>query len=208
MTPEEIRRVHEATQEAGIPLHLDGARIFNAATALGVSVRAFAEEVDTIQFCLSKGLCAPVGSILAGSEAFIQRARRMRKRLGGAMRQAGVLAAAGLVALLEMPSRLHEDHANCRFLADNLSRMNAFGIDAKRAQTNILVASTEKLGIGAQEFARRLSERGVLITVYGPTTIRFVTHHDVTREDVEIAAAATLALADELLSARSAMAAG
>lgn len=207
ITPDEMHDIHELTQEAGIPLHLDGARIFNAATALGVPVRSIADEVDSVQFCLSKGLCAPVGSLLAGSDAFIQRARRMRKRLGGAMRQAGVLAAAGLVALLEMPARLHEDHANCRFLAETLSRIDAFGIDVRRVATNILVVATDKLGIGAQEFARRMSERGVLLTVYGPTTVRFVTHHDVTREDVRLAAAATLELADELLSASSALAA-
>lgn len=199
MTPEEIARVYAITQEAGIALHLDGARLFNAAVALRVSVKDFACHVDSVQFCLSKGLCAPVGSLLAGSEAFIARARRARKRLGGSMRQAGVLAAAGLIALTEMPNRLEEDHANARHLARALASVEALRVRSESVVTNIVLARTEELGVDAAEFAKRLAERGVLVAVYGPTTIRFVTHHDVTREDVERAAVVTLELCEELL---------
>jgi len=202
MTPEEIASLHAVTQSAGIALHLDGARIFNAAVALGVSVLDIARHVDSVQFCLSKGLCAPVGSLLAGSAEFIARARRARKRLGGSMRQAGVVAAAGLVALTEMPARLAEDHANARHLAKMLSTVEALRVQPDAVVTNIVIARTDELSIGAAEFAKRLAERGVLVAVYGPTTLRFVTHHDVTREDVERAALLTLELCDELLRAR------
>jgi threonine aldolase len=204
MTPEEIERIHAVTQCADVRLHLDGARIFNAAVALGVSVRDIARHVDTVQFCLSKGLCAPVGSLLAGSEEFVARARRARKRLGGSMRQAGVLAAAGLIALTEMPSRLAEDHANARYLAKTLASVEALNVEPEAVATNIVIARTVELGIGAAEFAKRLAERGILVAVYGPATIRFVTHNDVTRVDVERAAAATLELCEELLRNRPA----
>ncbi|GIX07396.1 MAG: threonine aldolase [Candidatus Poribacteria bacterium] len=203
ITPEEIAAVHAVTQEAGVPLHLDGARIFNAAVALGIHVREIARHVETLSFCLSKGLGAPVGSLLAGPAVFIDRARRVRRRLGGAMRQAGVLAAAGLIALTEMPKRLHEDHENARLLARRLAEIPELGVQPERVQTNILVVRTERLGISAEEVAARLRERGVLVTVYGPTTIRFVTHHDVSREQVLLAAERAVALFRELLSSRS-----
>jgi threonine aldolase len=198
LVPEEIAAIHEATSAAGIPLHLDGARVFNAATCLGVPVTEITRHVDSVMFCLSKGLCAPVGSLLAGDGTFIARARRARKRLGGAMRQAGVLAAAGLVALTEMRQRLHEDHENAQLLAKALSSVEALGVHPERVATNIVIVPTERLGLRADELAARLAQRGVLASVYGPKMMRLVTHHDVSRDDVERAAAAVIEVCEEL----------
>ncbi|MDA1191741.1 MAG: GntG family PLP-dependent aldolase [Candidatus Poribacteria bacterium] len=198
--PDQIKAVHEVTLEAGVPLHMDGARIFNAAIALGVSVKEIADQVDTVQFCLSKGLGAPVGSILAGSERFIVEARRVRRRLGGAMRQSGVIAAAGLIALTEMPARLRDDHANARLLVERLSELDALELEPDKAPTNIVVVRTDNLSVGAEEVAELLKEKGVLVTLYGPQMIRFVTHHDVSREQVQSAAEITLGVLKSLVA--------
>ena len=130
--------VHELAQRYEVPVHLDGARVFNAAHALGVDVREVASHVDSVMFCLSKGLCAPVGSMLAGDADFIQEARRGRKRLGGAMRQSGVLAAAGIVALTEMPDRLGEDHANAKLLAKALSQFDELALNPEDVHSNMV----------------------------------------------------------------------
>jgi threonine aldolase len=167
-------------KERKLPVHLDGARIFNAATALGVDVKTLTRGFDTVMFCLSKGLCAPVGSMLVGSAELMERARIYRKALGGGMRQAGVLAAAGLIALEEMPKRLHEDHANAKLLAEALAHIDGIVIDPETVETNIVIFRVAE-GISAADVVARLKRRGILISTVGPDAIRLVTHHDVSR---------------------------
>ena len=169
-------------KERKLPVHLDGARIFNAAVALGVDVKALTRGFDTVMFCLSKGLGAPVGSMLVGSAALMARARVYRKALGGGMRQAGVLAAAGLIALEEGPKHLAEDHANARLLAEALAHTEGVTIDLATVDTNIVVFRLAA-GKGAGELAARLKARGVLVGAFGPDAIRVVTHRDVSRKD-------------------------
>jgi threonine aldolase len=178
--PEVLEEICGEAKERKIPLHLDGARIFNAAIALGVDVRTLTRGFDTVMFCLSKGLCAPVGSMLTGSAESMQRARIYRKALGGGMRQAGVLAAAGLIALEQMPARLHEDHANARLLAETLSRIEGVVIDVDAVETNIVIFRLTS-GLSAGDLVSRLRARGILAGTVGPDTIRLVTHHDVDR---------------------------
>jgi len=173
----------DGAHELGLPVHLDGARIFNAAAAMKKSVAELAHKFDSVMFCLSKGLCAPVGSMLVGSKAFIEKARVFRKALGGGMRQAGVLAAAGLIALEKMPARLQEDHDNARLLAEGLAEIKGIKIDAKKVRTNILVFSIVGTGMDTAEFSRKLGERKVLAAGIAQEQMRFVTHNDVSRED-------------------------
>jgi threonine aldolase len=175
-----LEEIWAEAKKRGIPVHLDGARIFNAATGLGVDVKTLTSGFDTVMFCLSKGLCAPVGSMLVGSAEMIERARIYRKALGGGMRQVGVLAAAGLIALEQMPSRLHEDHANARLLAEALSHMEGVAIDPETVETNIVIFRLTG-GVSAAEFVSRLKAHGVLAGAAGPDAIRLVTHHDVDR---------------------------
>ena len=173
-----------------IPVHLDGARIFNAATALGETVAALARPVDSVMFCLSKALGAPVGSMLLGRRDFIEEARRWRKLLGGGMRQAGVLAAAGLVALSEIPPRLAEDHANARLLAEGLVQLDGVRVDPERVVTNIVIFDVSGTGRAAAEICERLQqEHRVLASGFG-SAIRMVTHYDVSRADIDRALAA------------------
>jgi threonine aldolase len=172
-------------REAGLPVHLDGARIFHASAYLGVPVDELTSGFDSVMFCLSKGLCAPVGSMLVGSEEFIFRARSVRKALGGGMRQAGCLAAAGLIALDEMPARLPEDHANARILAEALAGLPEVELDLSHVQTNIVIFKLRDPDTGAPGDAAALvaalKQRGVLSGTTGPDSVRFVTHHDVDR---------------------------
>ncbi len=165
-----------------LPLHLDGARIFNAAVALGVDVKTLSRGFDTVMFCLSKGLGAPVGSMLVSSADRIARARSLRKALGGGMRQAGVLAAAGLIALEDGPKHLAEDHANARLLAEALASTEGVLIDLASVETNIVVFRLQA-GKGAADLTARLKARGVLAGAFGPDAIRVVTHRDVSRKD-------------------------
>ncbi|MGP8252830.1 MAG: low-specificity L-threonine aldolase [Terracidiphilus sp.] len=175
-----LEQIWEGAKAHRLAAHLDGARIFNAAVALGVDVRALTRGFDTIMFCLSKGLGAPVGSMLVGSEELIARARRYRKALGGGMRQVGILAAAGLMALEQGPKRLHDDHSNARLLAEALANTPGVNINLKSVETNIVIFRLTA-GHGAPELAARLKERGVLISAFGPDAIRLVTHLDVSR---------------------------
>lgn len=168
-------------KERGLPVHLDGARIFNAAVALDEDVKTLTRGFDTVMFCLSKGLCAPVGSMLVGSAELMDQARLYRKALGGGMRQVGVLAAAGLIALEKMPARLHEDHANARLLAEALSQIECVDIDLDSVETNIVIFRL-KGDVSAPELVNRLKVRGILASTLGPSMIRLVTHHDVSRE--------------------------
>jgi threonine aldolase len=179
----------ERAHATGLPVHLDGARIFNAAAATGETVAALARPADSVMFCLSKALGAPVGSMLLGGRAFIEEARRWRKLLGGGMRQVGVLAAAGLVALEESPPLLHEDHAHARRLAEGVAELPGVQIDAERVVTNIVIFDVSGTGRAAGEICARLQARGVLASGFG-TAIRMVTHYDVSRADIETALAA------------------
>jgi threonine aldolase len=177
-----LEEIWANAKERKLPVHLDGARIFNASTALGVDVKTLTRGFDTVMFCLSKGLCAPVGSMLVGSAELIDQARIYRKALGGGMRQAGILAAAGLIALGQMPARLHEDHANARLLAEGLSHMEGVSIDVDSVETNIVIFRLAE-GVSASDLVERLKERGILASTVGPDAIRLVTHHDVSRAD-------------------------
>jgi threonine aldolase len=168
-------------RERKLPLHLDGARIFNAAVALGVDVKVLTRGFDTVMFCLSKGLGAPVGSMLVSSAEQIKRARIYRKALGGGMRQAGILAAAGLIALEKGPKGLPEDHTNARLLAEALANTEGVQIDPTLVETNIVVFRLAA-GTGAAELVARLKTRGVLAGAFGRDAIRVVTHRDVSRE--------------------------
>ena len=173
--------------DAGLPTHLDGARIFNASVALGTGVAELTAGFSSVMFCLSKGLCAPVGSMLVGSRKFIERARSVRKMLGGGMRQAGVLAAAGLIALEEMPKRLHEDHANAKLLATRLAAIPQVELDPTTVQTNIVIFKVRGVTDIAPLLAA-LKRRGVLAGAAASDQVRFVTHNDVDRSACERAA--------------------
>jgi threonine aldolase len=186
VTPADIAsEVCKEARGAGLPVHLDGARVFNAAAALGANVQELTRGFDSVMFCLSKGLCAPVGSLLVGSRAFIDKARVYRKALGGGMRQAGILAAAGLIALNDMPKRLAEDHANARLLAEGLSQLPQVKIDLKKVQTNIVIF--DLVAPEAMELIKFLAEHNVLASAISPSQIRFVTHRDVSRAQCETA---------------------
>jgi threonine aldolase len=191
-----MQEIWNGARERKLPLHLDGARIFNAATALGVDVCALTSGFDTVMFCLSKGLGAPVGSMLVGSAELMARARLFRKALGGGMRQAGVLAAAGLIALEQGPARLHEDHANARLLAEALAKLERVEIDLDAVETNIVVFRLKE--VSAADVVARLKSRDILASAFGPDAIRLVTHLDVDRL---ACATAAKALAEEIESA-------
>ncbi|HIQ00667.1 MAG TPA: low-specificity L-threonine aldolase [Anaerolineales bacterium] len=184
LTPEYTAQVARLAHARGLRVHLDGARIFNAAAALGVDVRELVQEVDSVMFCLSKGLCAPVGSLLCGDTDFIAGARRARKVVGGGMRQAGVLAAAGIVALERMTDRLAEDHARARRLAEGLAQIS--GVEVAPVSTNILYFSiTDEVGRTPEELVDGLMERGVLLLGRENGRFRAVTHYWITDEDID-----------------------
>ncbi len=179
---------HEAHRR-GLRVHMDGARVFNAAAALGTSVDRITRDADSVMFCLSKALGAPVGSVLVGTEEGIAEGRLFRKRLGGGMRQAGVLAAAGLIALEESPARLGEDHANARLLAQRLAEVPGIWLDLSRVQTNIVIFDVSGLGVTPAELSKDLKARGVLANGIDANRMRMLTHHDVNRDQCLRAAA-------------------
>jgi threonine aldolase len=181
-----LEEIWTNARERGIPVHMDGARIFNAATALGVSVQQLTRGCDTVMFCLSKGLCAPVGSMLAGSYELIAEARLLRKALGGGMRQAGVLAAAGLIALEKMPWRLKDDHANARLLAEKLAAHELVRLDPATVETNIVIFELDQRAAAAT-VVKLAQQENVLCSALVGNSIRLVTHHDVSREQCETA---------------------
>ena len=184
LTPWYMDRIAEVAREHGLKIHVDGARIFNAAAALGVDVRELVKHADSVTFCLSKGLCAPVGSVLCGSAKFIAEARRARKVLGGGMRQAGVIAAAGVVALEQMTERLVEDHARAKRLADGLAEMASVMVEP--VFTNILYFSlAPQVALTAVEVAARLREYGILIGPRSARSFRAVTHYWIDDEGIE-----------------------
>ena len=183
---EEATAVARAANDLGMAVHIDGARIFNAAVALGISVKEYAREVDSISFCLSKGLAAPVGSLLVGNEEYIERARKIRKMLGGGMRQAGIIAAPGIVALTKMVSRLEEDHRNAKKLALGLESTQDLSIDMESVQTNIVVVDVSNTRMDAASFAAKAKEKGVLVSIFGPRTVRLVTHYGIGSDDIDL----------------------
>ena len=186
--------VCDQAHAAGLPVHLDGARIFNAATVLGQPVATVTKKADSVMFCLSKGLGAPVGAVLAGTQAFIEEAWVFKQRLGGAMRQAGIIAAAGIHALEHHVARLAEDHERARNLARGLSELPGVAVDAARVDTNIVIFDVRGTGITGEEFGRRTLERfGVRFSVLGPTLVRAVTHLDLPPDAVERALSAARA---------------
>lgn len=183
--PEHLERAAEIARSHGLKVHLDGARIFNAATTLGVEPSVIARHADSVSFCLSKGLSAPVGSVLTGTRAFIDRARMVRRALGGTLRQAGVIAAPGLVALRTMTSRLVEDHVNALAFAEAVSGIDGLHIDLTSVQSNIVNLDVKGLGIDAARFAAHLDRRGVRGLPGLGTVVRFVTYRGITAADVE-----------------------
>jgi threonine aldolase len=188
--PARMEELVAVARRHGLPVHLDGARIFNAAAAAGVSAADLARGCDTVMFCLSKGLAAPVGSMLVGDSATILEARRVRKMFGGGMRQAGILAAAGLVALETMVPRVADDHRTARRLADRLATLPGVVLDPATVETNILFFGlTADAGMTAPELAARLSDAGILVHALGPDSVRMVTHYHITIDDVDRAAA-------------------
>ncbi|MGB7952303.1 MAG: GntG family PLP-dependent aldolase [Candidatus Binatia bacterium] len=188
--PTEIaEEICDRAHEAGIAVHLDGARIFNAAVYLKQDVAAMTKKFDSVQFCLSKGLGAPVGSMIIGSKDFVERCRVIRKMLGGGMRQAGVIAAAGLVALEEGPKELSADHDNAQILAQGLVRIPGVQIDPKKVQTNIVIFDIGKTAMTSSQFVDQLEKRHVLTGAVDPNRVRLVTHKDVSRSDCERAVA-------------------
>jgi len=188
--PEVFDDVCDRAHALGLRVHLDGARIFNAGVALGRSVAELTRKADSVMFCLSKGLGAPVGSMLVGSREFIDRAHRYRKTFGGGMRQAGVLAAAGLIALEESPKRLHIDHENARFLAEGLAQLPGVEVDSAKIVTNIVRFGVRGTGRTAADICGELKKRGILAGPFAPYAIRMVTHCDVDRAGIDRALAA------------------
>ncbi|MEO7002894.1 MAG: low-specificity L-threonine aldolase [Ktedonobacterales bacterium] len=195
LSPATLRDLAEPARARSLPVHMDGARLFNAAVALGLPASALTAEVDSVMFCLSKGLSAPVGSLLAGSRAFIDEARRTRKLLGGGMRQAGVIAAAGIMALTEMVERLAEDHANARRLADGLAEIPQVAIEPETVESNILFFGVRSLdgqtidAAATTQVAEATAQAGVLLSGGDDGRIRAVTHYGVTAEDIDAALA-------------------
>jgi threonine aldolase len=175
----------DKAHDAGLKIHLDGARVFNAAVYLGENVAEMTKKFDSIQFCFSKGLGAPIGSMIVGSRDFIEHGRVLRKILGGGMRQVGVLAAAALVALEEGPKRLHVDHENAQLLAQGLAQIPGIGVQPDKVQTNIVLYDVGATGLGSTQFLKRLAERQVLGGPVDARRVRMVTHLDVDRNDIE-----------------------
>jgi threonine aldolase len=184
MSAEQTSEICENAHKLNLPVHLDGARIFNSAVAQNETVENLSKDCDSVQFCLSKGLGAPVGSMLLGKKDFIAEARVWRKRLGGGMRQVGILAAAGLIALEESPKRLHIDHENAKRLAEGVANLRGVKIDAEKVQTNIVIFDVSATGKTSAEICEELKKENIFAIPFGKA-IRMVTHCDVSREDIE-----------------------
>jgi threonine aldolase len=184
---QQMAALRDVATEAGLPLHVDGARLFNAAVALGVKADAITQHADTVCFCVSKGLSAPFGSLICGPAAFIERARAFRRMVGGAMRQAGVMAAAGIVALEQMIDRLAEDHARAKALAKGLHGIDPRLADARNVQTNIVMVDVGHTRARAGQWLKALNEKGIGAGQWTPTSLRLVTHRHITDVDVDAA---------------------
>ncbi|MGM0839567.1 MAG: threonine aldolase family protein [Bacillota bacterium] len=183
VSPENMKAIYTLAKKHSIPVHIDGARLFNAVYASGRDIREFTDHSDTVQICLSKGLGAPIGSIIAGDRSFIDRARKWRKRLGGGLRQVGMIAAPGLVALKTMRERLVEDHEKAIELKETLQACKGIEV-INHVDTNIVVADVKGRGISSEQFIDELKEKGILAVTFGPTLVRFTTHYDVSMEDI------------------------
>ncbi|MCX7812592.1 MAG: low-specificity L-threonine aldolase [Pseudothermotoga sp.] len=181
---ENIKAIRNIAKEYDVSVHIDGARIFNASVASGIPVKEYAKYADSVMFCLSKGLCAPVGSLVVGEKQFIEKARKARKMLGGGMRQAGILAAAGIVALTKMVDRLKEDHDNAKFLATKLKEIG-YMVNPEEVETNMVILETSNLSVDASRFVKIMEENGILSNTISESSIRLVTHKDVSRKDIE-----------------------
>jgi len=182
--PEQMRKLHDLAKTYHLKLYLDGARIFNAAVALSLDVREFTEHVDAMMFCLSKGLSAPVGSLLVGNEEFIEKARWKRQEVGGAMRQAGIIAAAGIVAIETMVNRLKDDHRNAKILAAGLAEIEGISIDMDSVQTNIIMLDVSGLGINSEQSVSALGKKGLKAKTRGRNAVRMLTHRGIEEEDI------------------------
>ena len=198
VTPEQIGKVKEFAESHRLKLYMDGARIFNAAVALNLDVKQLTKHVDNLMFCLSKGLSCPVGSILVGTDGFIEKARKRRKILGGGMRQAGIIAAPGIIALEKMIDRLKEDHANAKILAKALSKIPGINIDLTHVHTNIILFDISKLGIDDSLFLSNLREKGILALTLAKNRVRMVTHRGIEREHMEKTIVAISEIAQKL----------
>ena len=186
-TPSQTKAVYDLAHRRGLKVHMDGARIFNAAIAQGINVTELTQYVDSMMFCLSKGLSAPVGSLAVGDREFIDRARRYRKMLGGGMRQAGVIAAAGIIAIEKMVDRLKDDHSNAQLLAKGLASIDGIEIDPARVQTNIVAYDVSGLRTNGNKWVEKLGASGVKAGALEDNRIRMVTHRGIEREDIEYA---------------------
>jgi len=198
ITPDQIKAISEVAKAHGLRLYMDGARIFNAAVALKVDVKEFTRHVDNLMFCLSKGLSCPVGSVVVGTREFIDKARKVRKVLGGGMRQAGIIAASGIIALEKMIDRLEEDHRNARRLAEGIAKIEGIAVDMERVQTNMVLFDISGLGIADELFLLKLKENGVLALTNAKNKVRMVTHRGIEKEHIEKAVVAVENVAGEL----------
>ena len=184
---EKISEIYRLAKSKGLLLHLDGARLWNASMATGIKPEEYAQWADSVSVCLSKGLGAPIGSLVAGSKSFIDRVHRFRKMFGGGMRQAGIIAAAGIYALDHHIERLKDDHQNARRLAVGLKEFKGVSIDPKHVETNIVIFDVSNTGMTGAQVSEAMKKEGVLIHAFSRTQIRLVTHLDITSEDIETA---------------------
>ncbi|MEM2099365.1 MAG: low-specificity L-threonine aldolase [Candidatus Bathyarchaeia archaeon] len=198
ITPKQLQALSEIARAHGLKLYMDGARIFNAAVALKTDVKNLTRHVDNLMFCLSKGLSCPVGSVIAGSREFIEKARKIRKLLGGGMRQAGIIAAPGVIALEKMIDRLEGDHKNAKHLAEGLAKIDCVKVDMRRVQTNIVIADISDLHVSAELFLEKLKQQGVLALANDKHKIRMVTHRGVEKEHISKAITAVSNVVNEL----------
>jgi threonine aldolase len=201
-SPSEIKALCDFAKTRGLNVHMDGARIFNAAVAQNVDVRELTRYVDTLMFCLSKGLSAPVGSLMVGSRELVDRARRYRKMLGGGMRQAGVIAASGIIAIEKMVDRLKDDHENAKLLARGLSKIDGISLDLDHVQTNIVLYDVSGLRITASEWTARMRDLGVKAGAQEAGRVRMVTHRGIEKEDIEYALEVTKKVARQIREKR------
>jgi threonine aldolase len=198
ITPNQIRAISEVAKAHGLRLYMDGARVFNAAVALKVDVKEFTKHVDNLMFCLSKGLSCPVGSMVVGTHEFIDKARKNRKVLGGGMRQAGIIAAPGIIALEKMIDRLEEDHRNAKRLAEGIAKTKGIAVDKERVQTNMVLLDISGLGVTDELFLSKLKENGVLALASAKNKVRTVTHRGIEKEHIDKAINAIENVANEL----------
>ncbi len=185
LSPKQLLEIERVAKSHGMRVYMDGARLFNAAVALKTDVRDFTKHVDNLMFCLSKGLSCPVGSLIVGTQDFVDKARKIRKLVGGGMRQAGIIAAPGIVALEKMVDRLEEDHVNAKFLAEGISKISGLEVDLDRVQTNMVLLNSKKLGVADEVFVSALKGKGILVAVMAKNKIRMVTHRGIERRHIE-----------------------